>query len=196
MSETTIDKPLRTEVIQLGLEDIKQAQRLHFWQFVRSRSGMIRIAVSCVRATALFALVVLMLGKGRNVTSLILFFALASPFIVMACCVAVIFFLGKRLARKALDQQKTLQIASQKELKVSLNTAYKTLADNQERFVSIAMNQSHMIRKPLANILGLAQLLNDEDASGELKKLLNMLLISVEELDTMIKLANKSTIFK
>jgi PAS domain S-box-containing protein len=95
-----------------------------------------------------------------------------------------------------IHQQKTLQIASQKELKVSLNTAYKTLADNQERFVSIAMNQSHMIRKPLANILGLAQLLNDEDASGELKKLLNMLLISVEELDTMIKLANKSTIFK
>ena len=110
MSETTIDKSLRAEVIQLGLEDIKQAQRLHFWQFVRSRSGMIRIAVSCVRATALFALVVLMLGKGRNVTSLILFFALASPFIVMACCVALIFFLGKRLARKALDQQKTLQM--------------------------------------------------------------------------------------
>lgn len=110
MNETTIDDPLRAEVIQLGLEDIKQAQRLHFWQFVRSRSGMIRIAVSCLRATALFALVILLVGKGKHVTSLILFFALASPLIVMACCVTVIFLLGKRLARKALDQQKTLQM--------------------------------------------------------------------------------------
>ena len=110
MSEPTIDNLLRAQVIQLGLDDIKQAQRLHFWQFVRSRSGMIRIAVSCIRATALFALVVLLVGKGKHVTSLILFFALASPFIVMACSAAVIFLLGKRLARKAFDQQKTLQV--------------------------------------------------------------------------------------
>jgi PAS domain S-box-containing protein len=95
-----------------------------------------------------------------------------------------------------IHKQKTLQIAHQKELKMSLSHAYQTLADNQERFVSIAMNQSHMIRKPLANILGLAQLLHDEGASTELKNLLNMLLVSVEELDSMIKLANKTTIFK
>jgi signal transduction histidine kinase len=95
-----------------------------------------------------------------------------------------------------IHQQKTIQIANQNELKLSLNNAYRTLADNQERFVSIAMNQSHMIRKPLANILGLAQLLHDEDASAELKNLLNMLLVSVEELDEMIKLANKTNSLK
>jgi len=110
ISEATVDNPLRTQVIQLGLEDIQQAQRLHFWQFVRSRRGMIRIAVSCLRATALFALVMLLVGKGKSVTSFILFFALASPLVVMACSAAVIFLLGKRLARKALDQQKTLQM--------------------------------------------------------------------------------------
>lgn len=93
-----------------------------------------------------------------------------------------------------INKQKMLQIASQTEQKISLSNAYKTLADNQERFVSIAMNQSHMIRKPLANILGLVQLLSDEDASPEFKNLLNMLLVSVEELDTMIKQANKTNI--
>lgn len=110
MSETTIDEALRTEVIHLGLEDIRQAQRLHFWQFVRSCSGMIRIMISSVRATALFTLLVLVVvGRGKSVTSTILFFALASPFIVMGCSVAVLLVLGRSLGRKALDQQKTLQ---------------------------------------------------------------------------------------
>jgi len=94
-----------------------------------------------------------------------------------------------------IHKQKMLQLANQSELKLSLSNAYQTIADNQERFVSIAMNQSHMIRKPLANILGLVHLLHDENASGELKNLLNMLLESVEELDAMIKQANKTTIF-
>lgn len=90
-----------------------------------------------------------------------------------------------------INKQKMLQIANQAEQKISLSKAYQTLADNQERFVSIAMNQSHMIRKPLANILGLVQLLNDENPSPEFKNLLGMLLLSVEELDSMIKKANK-----
>lgn len=126
MSETTIDNPLRAAVIQLGLEDIKQAQRLHFWQFVRSRRGMIRIAVSCVRATALFALV-LLLVKGKTGVSPILAFALASPFIVMACSAAVIFLFGNRLARKALDQQKTLRTpyrVSWTDLGISVESEY------------------------------------------------------------------------
>ena len=110
MSETTVDNPVRTQVIQLGLEDIQQAQRLHFWQFVRSRRGIFRIAVSSLRATALFALIVLLVGKAKSASSLILFFSLASPFIVLACSAAVISLLGKRLARKAFDQQKTLHV--------------------------------------------------------------------------------------
>jgi len=60
----------------------------------------------------------------------------------------------------------------------------------EERFVTMATNQSHMIRKPLANILGLAQLLQDENGSPEFKKILDMLLESVQELDTMIRQAN------
>ena len=109
MSDATIDNPLRTEVIQLGLKDIAHAQRLHFWQFVRSGRGIIRIVISSVRATALFALLVLLVGKGKSVLSPVLFFAFASPFIVMACSVAVIFAMGTRFGRKAFDQQKTLQ---------------------------------------------------------------------------------------
>lgn len=95
-----------------------------------------------------------------------------------------------------IHRQKMLQIANQAEQKLSLSEAYQTLAANQERFVSIAMNQSHMIRKPLANILGLAKLMKDEDVCDEVKNLLDMLLVSVEELDRMIKQSGQTNMYK
>lgn len=86
-----------------------------------------------------------------------------------------------------INKQKLLQIANQAELKLSLSTAYKTLDENAELFVSIAVNQSHMVRKPLANILGLVKLLLEEDTNESSRNILDMLLESSEELDRMIK---------
>jgi PAS domain-containing protein len=86
-----------------------------------------------------------------------------------------------------INKQKLLQLANQAELKSSLSSAYKSLDENAELFVTIAMNQSHMIRKPLANILGLAKLIELEAHNGEFKDIVKLLLESVEELDVMIK---------
>jgi PAS domain-containing protein len=86
-----------------------------------------------------------------------------------------------------INKQKLLQIANQTELKSSLSSAYESLDANAERFEIIAQNQSHMVRKPLANILGLASLLKLEIVNDEVKDLVKLLLESVEELDDMLK---------
>lgn len=69
----------------------------------------------------------------------------------------------------------------------SLNAAKKIIDENNEQFMKIAMNQSHMIRRPLANMLGLLSILKDlkmDDGAGDVLKLLEL---SAEELDTLIK---------
>jgi len=89
-----------------------------------------------------------------------------------------------------INKQKLLELATQADLKSSLSSAYKTLDENAELFVSIAMNHSHMVRKPLANILGLVKLMEMENVNGDLKTLMELLLESTQELDSMIKKLN------
>jgi PAS domain-containing protein len=86
-----------------------------------------------------------------------------------------------------INRQKLLQIASQDELKTNLISAYQIVDKNAELFMSFAMKQSHVIRKPLANIMGLVQLIAQEDISPDLKSMMKMLIESTEELDQMIK---------
>ena len=90
-----------------------------------------------------------------------------------------------------INKQKLLELATQDDLKSSLSSAHKTIDKNAELFVSIAMNHSHMVRKPLANILGLVKLMQMENLEGDLKTLLELLLESTEELDSMIKKLNQ-----
>jgi PAS domain-containing protein len=93
-----------------------------------------------------------------------------------------------------INKKKLLQIANQMELKSNLLSAYKTLDENQARFSSIALDQSHMVRKPLANILGLIEIINDKPEQEEIQIMLNMLFASVQELDLMIKKVSKDII--
>jgi light-regulated signal transduction histidine kinase (bacteriophytochrome) len=86
-----------------------------------------------------------------------------------------------------INKQKLLQIASADELKTNLISAYEIVDKNAELFMSFAMKQSHVIRKPLANIMGLVQLLAQEDISDNLKGMMGLLMNSAEELDQMIK---------
>ncbi len=51
----------------------------------------------------------------------------------------------------------------------------------------IAYNQSHIIRKPVANILGLGLVLENMDIEPNLKSLFNMIIESAQELDQAIK---------
>ncbi|TDQ09890.1 PAS domain-containing protein [Pedobacter metabolipauper] len=86
-----------------------------------------------------------------------------------------------------IHKQKSLQLANYSALSESLTTAHKTIDENTETLESIAENQSHMIRKPLANMLGLINLLKLESMSPECSSLFKLLEHSATELDTMIK---------
>jgi len=95
-----------------------------------------------------------------------------------------------------IHKKKSLQIATYSALKSSLTMAQTTLDENAEHFVNIAMNHSHMIRKPLANIIGLIALLKNEVTSEEGKSLMKMLEASTEELDNMILQASIKPIYR
>ncbi|RZK72224.1 MAG: hypothetical protein EOO85_19335 [Pedobacter sp.] len=93
-----------------------------------------------------------------------------------------------------IDRRKLLEIANQMELKSHLSTAYKTLDHQQARFSSIAMDQSHMVRKPLANILGLIDVIRDTPEPEDLIIMMNMLYESVQELDSMVNKISQDTL--
>ena len=92
-----------------------------------------------------------------------------------------------------INKKKLLQLANQTELKSHLSHAYDNLDDKVARLSLIAMEQSHMVRKPLANILGLVDLIQDNPDQDEISMSLKMLLQSAQELDSMLrKVSNNS----
>lgn len=94
-----------------------------------------------------------------------------------------------------IHKQKLLQLANYSSLSTSLSIAHQTIDTNNEMFMKIAFDQSHMIRKPLANIIGLVSLLNDMPVTDEVKQLINLLDTSATELDTHVKdVVNKTSI--
>ncbi|QJD95240.1 hypothetical protein HH214_04790 [Mucilaginibacter robiniae] len=58
---------------------------------------------------------------------------------------------------------------------------------SQERLRIVALAQSHLVRAPLANILGLAALLQDMESDKEIKQLTAMLQESAKKLDVEIR---------
>jgi len=87
----------------------------------------------------------------------------------------------------SIHKQKLLQLANYSSLTSSLHYAHKTIDKNNDMFIKIALSQSHMIRKPLANILGLISLLAEIPASADAKDMIGLLNISAIELDDLIK---------
>lgn len=86
-----------------------------------------------------------------------------------------------------INKKKLLQLANQLELKSHLSNAYTNLDHKEARLSAIAFYQSHMVRKPLANILGLIELVNDKQEQEELSAIMELLFESVQELDIMVK---------
>ena len=89
-------------------------------------------------------------------------------------------------------------IQKQKQLVETLNNnltlASETLAKNNVSFKEIAFEQSHVVRLPLANILGIINLIEDTELNNETLKLLSMLKHSAGQLDDIIrKIVNKTT---
>ncbi|HEY0898078.1 MAG TPA: PAS domain-containing sensor histidine kinase [Sphingobacteriaceae bacterium] len=73
-------------------------------------------------------------------------------------------------------------------------TAYRAaeeaLKDNIEQLREVAFMHSHQMRRPVANILGLTQLLDGQNLSGILQELNDLINQSTRELDAMITLSN------
>jgi sigma-B regulation protein RsbU (phosphoserine phosphatase) len=90
---------------------------------------------------------------------------------------------------KIADRKKyeSTLLHQKQDLTNSLSLAQETLEENAQLFIDIASDQSHMIRKPLANIIGLVNLLNQEELSEHCRDLLELLTESSAELDSMIK---------
>ena len=86
-----------------------------------------------------------------------------------------------------IHKNKVQQLEAQSQLTKNLHTAHQTINNNKGLFNRIAFNQSHMIRKPLANIMGLIPLLQEETLSEEGFYVLKCMVESAEELDVLIK---------
>ncbi len=86
-----------------------------------------------------------------------------------------------------IHRKKLLQLANQQEMSENLSIAYQDLDEKSNRLVDIATAQSHMVSKPLANILGLTALMKDQNDPNFAALLLEKLVESAAELDTVIK---------
>jgi PAS domain-containing protein len=86
-----------------------------------------------------------------------------------------------------INRQKQLQLARYSSLSTSLLTANKKITENKGMFEEIAFSQSHLIRKPAANIIGLIPLLRMEPLTEDGSKVVDLLAKSAAELDNLIK---------
>jgi len=86
-----------------------------------------------------------------------------------------------------IHRKKLLQLANQQEMRENLSIAYQSLDEKSSLLVDIATAQSHMVRRPLANILGLTTIMKGENDPNSSAILLEKLIESAAELDTVIK---------
>lgn len=78
------------------------------------------------------------------------------------------------------------------EASLNLEKTEESLKVAQVTLEEIAYIQSHVVRKPIANILGLALLLEGMDLDENLKSIIEMITTSTKELDEVIITANKT----
>ena len=71
--------------------------------------------------------------------------------------------------------------------RTKLQNAEATIHDREDQLTEIGFIQSHVVRKPLANIVGLVSILRTTDANTDLDYITKLLLNSAEELDKVIK---------
>ncbi len=68
-----------------------------------------------------------------------------------------------------------------------LETALQTVGEKESILTRIAYHQSHIIRKPVANILGLGLVLESTPMDNNLQSLISLIVDSARELDVAIK---------
>ena len=73
----------------------------------------------------------------------------------------------------------------------------KAIELQNQRLKEISWIQSHIVRAPLARIMGLIQILKDMPSVNEKEKTLDYILLSANELDTAIKeITDKSNTYQ
>jgi len=85
-----------------------------------------------------------------------------------------------------IHKRKQLQLARYFSLSDSLLLARRKITENKDAFAEIALSQSHTIRKPVANILGLLPMLQQESLSEEGRNVLQLLMEAARELDQVV----------
>jgi light-regulated signal transduction histidine kinase (bacteriophytochrome) len=68
-----------------------------------------------------------------------------------------------------------------------LKDTKESLTRTRYSLAQINYIQSHVVRKPIANILGLSVLIETMEVEPELKKMVNMISESAKELDQLIR---------
>lgn len=86
-----------------------------------------------------------------------------------------------------INEHKTRQELAVKTLSTSLSQAGEIISIKEKTLEDIAYSQSHLIRRPLANIVGLVEMLECTDESKVNNAVVLMLKQSAAELDKMVK---------
>lgn len=86
-----------------------------------------------------------------------------------------------------INEQKEKERQTVEKLSGSLSEAGELINKNTQTLREIAFNQSHLIRQPLSNILGIIDIMNEMTMDDNLKQTVSMLQISAEKLDAVIK---------
>lgn len=86
-----------------------------------------------------------------------------------------------------INEQKEKERQTVEKLNASLYEAGEVINKNSQALREIAFNQSHLVRHPLTNILGIVHLMNEMEMDNSLKQLTSMLHTSAKQLDDVIK---------
>lgn len=86
-----------------------------------------------------------------------------------------------------INEQKEKERTTVEKLNESLYKAGEVINKNSQTLKEIAFNQSHLVRHPLTNILGITHIMNSMKMDDSLREMVSMLQISAKSLDDVIK---------
>lgn len=110
MSELKHDDEKQADIFfQIEPQDLTHALRLHFRQHLRSRAGLIRLAITWILGVAVYGILMANLVDPHDAFLSILSFAILVLVAIIGIPFLIVYTLGGRAARRTFNEQKTLQ---------------------------------------------------------------------------------------
>ncbi|MEP1033126.1 hypothetical protein [Ekhidna sp.] len=139
-------------------------------------------------------------GKEYSATIPYIPYSFAASFFTLTlvvCFLLLYNLLGRSYSRLRSKNREVIELISQlKTMNGSLESIVKErtqdIEERNERLKRYAFMNSHLVRAPLANILGAVQHLQDENDRKKSKELMELLMVSASNLDDVIKEVGKS----